>query len=363
MKVILLGAGASAATLGCENAPISRQFGKVLCEKLPVWSQRYPFLRSAIQYLSLQSGVEKENWALDAVWDGIDENFKLRRVIRHHDLPTPAGPVPEERLYSQYPDRSSWDSFWTLAGWELKRALTFVYGDGLRSLLEPARLSSKWLADRFQELGPNGVIVSMNYDLLAEGLARFHWPGAGNCRNKADDRQRRRNENSWPLILKPHGSLDWVFMTNWLTNRHLLERTESGVSLQEADIDLGEDFWERRPVVVAPVRYKDEILVQRMQPAELTEVLNFQWQSFITALSKAEELRVFGYGFPPDDSYGNRMLQEAMRRRSGGSKLHVFLHLPDEPPDYICSETRRRIEKNIFRADRAAVECCDPIPC
>lgn len=358
MKVLLLGAGASEATLGRSNAPSSRSFGEVLRIKLPVWARRYPFLSSATRYLSVQTGLDEHNWALDAVWNGIDENFKLRRVLRHHDLPRPDVPDPGRRLYSQYPDESSWDSFWVLAGWELKRAVTLIYGEELCSTLESAELSSAFITRWIRELGPEDVVVSMNYDLLAECLARLHWPEARNCKNKADIRRIRRGENFGPLILKPHGSLDWVLMTNWITQKHLVQRTESGGPLREADIDLREDFWEHRPVMIAPVRYKDEILMQRTQPAELTEVLNFQWQRFMTALSEADELRVFGYSFPPDDLYGNRIYQEAMRRRSGRNGLRVFLHLPDDE----CSETGKRLEDSIFRRNLAEVNCSGPIP-
>jgi len=145
MKVFLFGAGASAATLGPNNAPVSKDFGRVLAKKLPGWSKQFPFLQSAIRYLSLQQpGVSDQQWSLDSVWNGIDENYKLRRVVRHHELPRVANPDPERQLYKQHPDSSSWESFWTLAGWELKRALTLVYGDLLLPHLVSTEVRSGW---------------------------------------------------------------------------------------------------------------------------------------------------------------------------------------------------------------------------
>lgn len=359
MRIFLLGAGASAATLGSDNAPVSRDFGKVLEAASPGWQNRFPFLASAVRYLCLQQpDISEHDWSLGIVWNGIDENYKLRRVVRHLELPALISPVPQERLYQQYPDWLSWDSFWVLAGWELKRALTLIYGDRLQPLLASNGLSSKWLAFRVRELNPTDVLVSMNYDLLAESLARLRWAGAGNCRNKGDDRRRRRHGDSWPLILKPHGSLDWVFMTNWISGKHLVERTASGLPLREVDIDLSEDFWERRPVVVAPVRYKDEMLVQGTQPTELTEVLNFQWQTFVTALGEADEFRVFGYRFPPEDSYGQRMLQEGLRRRARRGALPVFLHLRDYDE---CDKVKSRLEKEVFHPASIQIEICEAI--
>ena len=46
-KIFLLGAGASMATLGKDNAPLSKGFGKVLVS-IPRWRARWPFLHNAL---------------------------------------------------------------------------------------------------------------------------------------------------------------------------------------------------------------------------------------------------------------------------------------------------------------------------
>ena len=98
MKTVLLGAGASAATLGDDIAPISANFGKTLNDKIPAWQKtHYPFLQSAVAYLQKQqSNVSEDAWPLDAVWNGIDENNKLG--ITDGDIEVVENPHGEGRI-------------------------------------------------------------------------------------------------------------------------------------------------------------------------------------------------------------------------------------------------------------------------
>lgn len=354
MRVFLLGAGASAATLGCHRAPISANFGATLQAQNPAWPEQYPFLQAATAYLQNQSHVG-ENWRLDEVWNGIDENYKLRRIIGNAHFPWPAHIPNGKRLYAQYA-YPSWESFWVLAGWELKRTLADIYGARLQPHLEHVGLPNKWLAQQIQQLHQDDVLATTNYDLLAEGVARITWPHATNCLAAAEFRARPPDQG--PLILKLHGSLDWLFRSNWITNQNRVDRTPGGAPIADVDIDLDQNFWETRPLVVAPVRYKDEIVFPNAQPADLVEVLNFQWETFLNVVARADELQVFGYRFPSEDSYGNRMLQEAVRRRQAGHQLPVRLYLLNDE----CQEVRARLRREIFRAPGAQVECAGPIP-
>lgn len=354
-KVLLLGAGASAATLGCDRAPISAGFGCALNAQSSGWQNRYPFLYQAVAYLHAQSGIDANNWPLDRVWNGIDENYKLRGIIQNPAFQWPRI-VPHKRLYQQH-QYPSWASFWILAGWELKRALADIYGAGLQPLLNADNLHNTFLALQTQALDPDDVLASTNYDLLLESLVRLRWPNSSNCRSEQEFRLRADNQG--PLILKLHGSLDWLFRSNWITHQNRVDRTAGGAPIADNNIDLDENFLETRPLVVAPVRYKDEIVFPHSQPAELVEVLSFQWARFINALSTADELHVFGYRFPPEDSYGSRMLQEAMRRRGAGRQLIVRLWLPDDE----CHEVQARLLQDIFRASAAHVQCEGRIPC
>lgn len=356
MKTLLLGAGASFATLGSKIAPISEGFGKTLNDNVPRWKDQYPFLRSGVIYLQRQQNnkVEEDTWPLDAVWNGIDENYKLESIIANNDFEWPSIPTGK-RLYHQY-QRPSWRCFWILAGWELRRALAKLYGTSLQEELSKQAIHDKWLAKRLRELEEGDIVASTNYDLLAESIIQQKWPSASNCRTEQEYRSRTTTQG--PLILKLHGSLDWLFRSHWITKRSQIDRTADNTAITDDDIDLDETFLETRPLVIAPVRYKDEIVFPSAQPPELVEVLKFQWERLIDAVSKADELQVLGYGFPPDDSYGNRLIQEAVRRRPTAPRLRVLLYLRDDK----CPKVKKRLERDIFRADKAQVECCGAIP-
>lgn len=353
MKTVILGAGASAVILGDDIAPVSVHFGRTLNDKIPAWKDQYPFLQSAIAYLQKQqSNVKEDTWPLDAVWNGIDENYKLEGIIANSDFEWPSSIPPGKRLYRQY-QRPSWRCFWILAGWELKRALAKIYGTNLK---EQPIIPDTQLPELLQELEEGDVVASTNYDLLAESIIRKRWLSASNCRTEKEYRSRTTAQG--PLILKLHGSLDWLFRYNWITRRSQIDRTADNTPITDDDLDLDEDFWETRPLVIAPVRYKDEIVFPSAQPPELVEVLKFQWERLINAVSSADELQVFGYRFPPDDSYRNRLLQEAVRRRPAGSRLRVLLYLRVDE----CPKVQKRLERDIFQADKAEVKCCGPIP-
>ena len=328
-RILLCGAGLSCALLGDEVAPGSNGFGAALKLCRADWRQELPFLSAAVDYLSTQVGVDRDNWTLDEVWDGIDENLKLRRIIRHDKFLWPNPPC-DSLLYQQYHFRS-WENLWVLAGVELKRALASVYGERLLKNTDLHKLKKSWLGQKLSMVQANDLIVSTNYDLLVEesvrvclGLGKY-----GNCLRKAEFNE-RRNANVVPLA-KLHGSLDWVFATSWLTGRSVVRRNDDG-PMRSEDIDLKPDFWEWRPLLVAPVKHKDEVLFPHNQPGELLEVLGTQWMRFMDALEQAKEIIVAGYRFPSEDSYGMRMIQEAVsRRRKEQIRVELWL-LPKDIP-------------------------------
>ena len=352
------------ATLGKDKAPVSKAFGKVLVS-IPRWKERWPFLHKALEYLGKQSNLKVDDWSLDAAWDGIDENYKLRRILRDPYPPWPSL-VPKNRgLYLQHP-HPLWDSFWVLAGWELRRAVADVYGTRVQRFLTKRLLEGKEITKRFRKLDPDGdTIVTTNYDLLVEGMARVHWTEARNYLRKADFMARKSLDlkTIGPIIIKLHGSLDWVFGTSWLSGpsktRNYVERAKGSRPMTDKDIDLHKDGWELRPLLLAPVKYKDEMLMPGNQPDEVVEVLTAQWARFRDALDCADEMHVFGYGFPRDDAYGVRILQEAARKRAPNHMLQVFLNLPDHEAGNVAARLKGQI---FFRPKSVRFHCCGSIP-
>jgi hypothetical protein len=129
--------------------------------------------------------------------------------------------------------------------------------------------------------------------------------------------------------------------------------------MRDKEIDLHKDGWERRPLLLAPVKYKDEMLMPGSQPDEVVEVFTAQWARFRDALQGADELHVFGYGFPAEDSYGIRILQDAARKRTPNHVLQVFLNLPRKDGRDVAKRLRSQI---FFRLDSLDIHHCGPIP-
>jgi hypothetical protein len=348
MKLVLLGAGASRAALGL-NAPVSCEFGQVLSSRVPDWRARFPFLASAVRYLSGQDrSVTEEAWALDRVWNGIDENFKLKAFIANSSFHWP-GHVPPARIYTRYAGRT-WSNFWVLAGCEIKRAVNQVYGLLLdNSIADYAVGPGGALTALLHQLAPGDVVASTNYDLLAERIIRANWPSANNCRDAED--ARARTGESGPMLLKLHGSLDWDFVSP-PKGDDSVERSEG--PMPDDSIDDDDQGREHRPLLIAPVRFKDDVLVPATQPSALVQTLAFQWTQLVDAVFRADELVVLGYSFPADDAYGNRMFQEGVRRRPDNGAIQTHIYVKDD-----CIEVRSRLRQLL--PPSSVAECLGPL--
>lgn len=94
MKTVVLGAGASAATLGNHIAPISPSFGKTLNDKIPAWKTQYPFISAGkgSGHLCVEDGV----WltiCCSPTGIGIGGQVLQSHIVVMQD-PTPYFPTP-----------------------------------------------------------------------------------------------------------------------------------------------------------------------------------------------------------------------------------------------------------------------------
>lgn len=315
MKVVLIGSGASRAALG-EAAVLCPDFGRALDGQWSGWRAALPFLAAAVDYLREQDGQDNtDGWDLGAVWNGIDENCKLSLIVGNMDPRWP-NPIPARRLYEGVVP--GWQAFWVFAGVELRRALNSVYGLQLSPRIDRYVHTVGQVGTIIRDLDPDDVVATTNYDLLVESIA--HDPErltAGNCLNA--DEIRGVGRPIWKL----HGSLDWNLRSHHRTGQHVITRVPDRTPLSDEQIDLDGDGWEHRPLVIAPVRYKDELLVSRMQPFEVVTILTLQWRRFLESLEVADEIWVLGFAFRDDDAHIQRILREAMRRRANRPPLRV----------------------------------------
>jgi hypothetical protein len=100
--------------------------------------------------------------------------------------------------------------------------------------------------------------------------------------------------------------------------------------------------------VLGAVPIKDELLAHTQPNVSIYTVIADQWAAVVDAVTKATELVVVGYGFPPEDAYGRFLFRQGARRRSLASLPEI---------SYYALETDRdRIEdafRDIFAEDVA----------
>jgi hypothetical protein len=273
MKVIVLGAGSSRGSLESLRVPVSNEFGSVLAETVPAWETLLPALALVVDHL----GLERRSWSLEDVWKCLDWYAKLQRAL----------PLPKP---------------WSDESRQLKKALLAVYGARCDAAAASVREDAT-VARLFRtELRNGDVIVSFNYDTIAERLAA-RWltvtttPRAG----------------QGVVLAKPHGSTSWSLgpgrLVRWLRD----DGSPFDESLTWADVDCG-----REPLVLGAVPIKSELMHEIQEfcgmPAVFDAVVT-QWRTTVEAIRDAEVAVFVGYSFPADDLYGRFLIQEGLRLR------------------------------------------------
>ena len=165
---------------------------------------------------------------------------------------------------------------------------------------------------------------------LAKGKLRFDLKSAYSI--KFHQVMPRREESaSFPCdgehgtqVLKPHGSLNWVFVEKMRGNPLLLLRDNlellyldphcnpvTGLVVSTGKGPSGESW----PVVIPPLSHKSDLYPALLRPVQ---------ERSEEALSTAERLVIFGYSFPDADYSARRWIQRALhlKRGSAGSGAH-----------------------------------------
>jgi hypothetical protein len=298
----LFGAGASRGSLDPFVAPVSKEFGKVLSAECPRWRTDYPAILTAVEHLRL----DQADWALEPVWSCIDWYAKLQ------------GALPLGRP-------------WVNEGPQIKKALLEVYGT--RCDAAAARVDrDSTIAKIFrEEMSSGDVLVSFNYDTIAEHVAE------------------REGKTLWSSppggrgikFAKPHGSTSW---TMDLRSGTVTWKSPAGrpllASLSALDVDCS-----REPLLLGAVPIKSELIkeVQARIPA-VFDVIIGQWRTVVEAMRDAATIVVVGYSFPSEDVYGRFLIQEGLRLRRRRGDLRVEFFELDR-----FSRDRKEEIKKVFR--------------
>ncbi len=319
-NVILLGAGATRGTLG-EDAPIAAKFGQCLNRKVPDWDTTYPYLAAVVRFLESRiPDTSKESWALDKVWGAIDNRVKLRCILGLNLPGAPFPPPQTKRIYDRHMDS------WGLAGFELRCAVTRIYGARLNSAIQEAVKGSGTLKRELARLQTGDCVISFNYDLLAEELLK-----AVRKRVVRSGRSpETENIKGAVLLCKPHGCLSWRQQVP--ENGRVVRILDRPMAEEDVDFYPAEKIT-IQPGIVGPVPFKSEIIVPELQKGNVDDFFKLivsQWRDAIQRISQAEKLTVLGYGFPPEDLHAHYLFAEAAAKRENGKGLQVEVFEKDE---------------------------------
>jgi len=339
-RVIILGAGASYGTLG-EKAPLARDFGQYLMKKTPHWSESYPYLAAAINFLEPRlRDTTTKSWALDKVWGAIDNRVKLKFVL---GLTLPGAPFPppsSKKIYKRNLDP------WGFAGFELRCAVAGLYGVDLLPAIQSASAGNGTVREKLKELQAGDCVISFNYELLAETILKMN----GQKFTLANPSINPDDVGDAILLCKPHGSLNWKQRSP--ENGRSVEIRKD--PMREDEIDFAEtENCTVQPGIIGPVPYKSEIIFSELQLGSVGnffDLLVTQWRCAIQHLSVCDKLIILGYGFPPEDLHAQYLFADTGARRKNSRSIDVEIYEGRKDRfEAVKREVEKLFKTNLFK--------------
>ncbi|MEN3003432.1 SIR2 family protein [Dehalobacterium formicoaceticum] len=198
---------------------------------------------------------------------------------------------------------------------QIREALVAVICDILEGAVKKERYGV--LADFCHQLTHKDSIISLNYDTVmdhvildCQGAVDYGFPfelmDGGGCFSPKQD---------WkPILLKPHGSLNWLYCPR-CNHLYLL------VSSMEKDTALGmkcrRDQHPLSRVIVTPSYHKRFLVPQ----------LHDVWRRCFEAINRAQVIYFIGYSFPPGDVHIIHLIKRAVL--AGGQCPEIYVISPD----------------------------------
>ena len=212
------------------------------------WAKSYPALFEVVNHLRL----EPTNWPLEPVWSCIDYYAKLQKAL----------------------PQKSWNE-----GPKMKRAILAVYGERCDNAASRAKDNSTLAHLIRDETKPGDMLISFNYETIAEQIARKHGRELRSAGYGAKDL----------VLVKPHGSTSWTMdRTSCLLRWKLDGGTPLLKSLNASDVDAG-----REPLLLGAVPIKSELIKEvqeRYQFLAIFDAITEQWRRVFEAFRDAETI-------------------------------------------------------------------------
>ncbi len=295
---------------------MASEFGEVLGEVCTTWKEEYPALLGAVQHL----GLPTSSWGLEPVWSCLDWYAKLGLDACDSNSGALPRPTP-----------------WKNEGPQIKMALLKVFGERCDRAADRVRDDSTTAKLFRDELHSGDVLISFNYDTIAERVATRcgrHLKSVASMVTRgvcAKLTKLCRPATPTPLggdgvlFAKPHGSTSWAL--NFSSKTVSVTMPSPGGSPLVESLTLDDIIKHRRePLLLGAVPIKSELISEVQQQCgsmEVFDAISAQWRTVVETLGNADTLVIVGYSFPPEDLYGRFLVQEGLRLRGGRAPLQI----------------------------------------
>lgn len=183
---------------------------------------------------------------------------------------------------------------------EIRRNMVYAMCLVLENIFEPEKMKSFRVF--CTQLSPRDTVITLNYDTVLDRIME-HYIGRVSYGFKSTinyDNKKQKKGNREQLLLKPHGSLNWLFCN--CCNQIFLLSPSEGLSWLDKDKYCPFDSHVLQNVIIAPSYYK------RFSVPQLHDV----WNKCFHRIKEAQVVNFIGYSFPPGDIHIIYLIKKAI---------------------------------------------------
>lgn len=257
-------------------------------------------------------------------------------------------------IHENKQDRGFYEEIAALAIWDMRVLLSDIF------VLESYSAGNGYVGLWKPPISNAGMVINLNYDFTFEGSLGYS--GYEYLGRVQDDIPEKKQ----PLIIKPHGSLNWTSWNRWIHGRGWMycgpwpsgkeEMSKDNLGYRMTTIPDIYSFHQQ--LIVTPEDYKETVVGNSTIPGLLDPILRTQWVKLEEYINKAKYLAFIGYSFPSGDGHLYFLLRKAFHA-SKNMEIHASCY-KCEAESCGCSHclcrTKGRIEELLgYQGDRICV--------
>ncbi|TAK01183.1 MAG: hypothetical protein EPO39_14640 [Candidatus Manganitrophaceae bacterium] len=334
--VIILGTG---ATIGsgytkCEKRlPGDRNFFKNQAVKNLI--SQYPALEIMLRFFRKESGDDLDGVGLEEVWTFLEfcskgvykeiydlkkEKEEWRNLIRHPDSERGDEHCGCKKFRKDQTIPAALDEIdlALLAGWDLRRLLNEIYG----CISSPSENIYQRFLKKFNIPSDNTTtFISLNYDTVLEhALDQVNTPDHSSWFYAHVQTDVPRDPKGIQIqVLKPHGSLNWLFEGNEPSVSISTDYQLDPVQNRSFKTNIFE-----QAMIVLPTQLKQELNIESTQDKVTTDLFTKIWKSMADVLAEANRVFIIGYSFPSTDHHFRTLMRQVNIKRKCKEYKEVY---------------------------------------